>query len=81
MESGLKSGLLITAAGKAWGAAALRGDECRCSLADPRWSALGSWWRLCGSAEVLGGLWVGAEECGRWAAELVLFACCLLPYL
>ena len=34
---------------------------------------------LCGSAEVLGGFWVGAEKCGRWEAVQVLFACCLLP--
>jgi hypothetical protein len=24
-------------------------------------------------------LWAGGEECGRWEAVRVLFACCLLP--
>ena len=38
------------------GAASLRGAECRCC---PRWGALGCWWRLCGSAEVVGGFWGG----------------------
>jgi hypothetical protein len=58
----------------------LRGAECRCfaDAAEVLWGLVG---RLCGSAEVLGGFWVGAEECGRWEAVQVLSACCLLSDL
>ena len=41
------------------------------------WVLVGSYGGLCGGLVAV--LWAGGEECGRWEAVRVLFACCLLP--
>jgi hypothetical protein len=58
---------------------ALRGAEWRCRRAVPL-ERFADWWGGCvGVLRCLADWGAGAEECGRWAAVYVLFACCLLP--